>query len=180
MPRILKADLVRLYMSQSESNEVLLAENARLRARLTKAWKERDELEKVRKERDRSRSPRRNTEASAATTRLALDAMCRHERDEVVHEQRETIAQLHREIESLKNGAGSVGPLLLAVWESDGTIASDFVREKFSDSAVPSVLTYLGRIAHLNYHMNSLVVWGTSHLDRFHPNRAFASARAQP
>ena len=179
MPRILKADLVRLYTSQSESNEVLLAENARLRARLTKAWKERDELEKVRKERDRSRSPRRNTEASAATTRLALDAMCRHERDEVVHEQRETIARLHTEVEALKNGAGSVGPLLLAVWETDGMPASDFVRGKFSDSALPSVLTYLRRISHSILHVNQMTVWGTSVYDRDHPHVAFADARTR-
>ena len=44
------------------------------------------------------------TEAMSAQTRLALDVVCKHDRDGVIEEQRATIAKQAQEIAMLKNG----------------------------------------------------------------------------
>ena len=177
MPRILKVDLVRLNESLSAELDMVLAENVRLRVSLTKMWNERDELETVHKERDRSRSPRRNTEASAATTRLALDAMCRHERDEVVHEQRETIARLQAHIAALTLGEGLMWPILVARWDALG-LTTDFIRERITSKGT-TVANFVGRLVRLNAQQSDLLNWGTSSYDSDTSGVAFQAARSQ-
>ena len=96
MPRVTKADLER--------------ENAKLKA----------ELEQ-RRERSRSRTRRAQfvAEPMSATTRRALDVVCKHNRDGVIEEQRATIARQAQEINRLRNGKGPIGPVILATWTPD-------------------------------------------------------------
>ena len=53
-----------------------------------------------------------------ATTRRALDVVCKHNRDGVIEEQRATIARQAHEINRLRNGEGPIGPVILATWIS--------------------------------------------------------------
>ena len=93
MPRVTKADLER--------------ENAELKVELVQ-----------RRERSRSRSRRRKVVAAPmdATTRRALDVVCKHDRDGVIEEQRATIARQAQEIAALRKGSGPIGPILIENW----------------------------------------------------------------
>ena len=70
--------------------------------------------------RDRSRSRRRKVEFKvepiSARTMMALDIVCKRDRDHVIAEQKATIAKQAQEIERLKRGEGLVKPVLVAVF----------------------------------------------------------------
>ena len=72
----------------------------------------------------RSRSRRRKAafkvEPISARTMMALDIVCKRDRDSVIDEQRAIIAKQAQEIEGLKRGEGAIGPVLLAVRDNDG------------------------------------------------------------
>ena len=74
--------------------------------------------------RDRSRSRRRKAEfkvePTSARAMMALDIVCKRDRDSVVEEQRKIIAKQAQEIELLRSGGGPIGPVLLAVRDYDG------------------------------------------------------------
>ena len=74
--------------------------------------------------RDRSRSRRRKVELKvepiSARTMMALDIVCKRDRDPVVEEQRKIIAKQAQEIELLRSGGGPIGLVLLAVRDYDG------------------------------------------------------------
>ena len=159
MPRILKADLLCQVDVLTEKLEEVRGEYAALR-----------------RECGRSRSPRRIAE-SAATTRRALDALCRYERDAVVDEQRETIARQKKEIESLKRGEGQMWPILLARWDALG-MTNEFIRERITGKGT-SVANYLARLVRLNQQHSDLLSWGTSSYDSDTSGAAFAAARSQ-
>ena len=113
MPRVTKADLER--------------ENAELKAELVQR-------------RERSRSRRRKAQFVAApmdaTTRRALDVVCKHDRDGVVEEQRATIARQAQEIAALRNGSGPIGPILVANWPQ-GAVLSGSLLEKIAGNREP-------------------------------------------
>ena len=166
MPRILKADLRCQVDVLTEKLEEVRGEYAALR-----------------RECGRSRSPRRITE-SAATSRRAWDLVCRAERDEVVHEQRETIARQKKEIESLKRGEGQMWPILLARWESrgttmsDGTNMGDFIRERIAGKGT-TVINFVDRVERIISQMSDIAAWGTSMYDGDTSGVAFAAARVR-
>ena len=74
--------------------------------------------------RDRSRSRRRKAEIKvepiSARTMMALDIVCKRDRDHVIDEQKAIIAKQAQEIELLRSGGGPVGLVLLAVRDYDG------------------------------------------------------------
>ena len=78
--------------------------------------------------RDRSRSRRRKVdfkvEPISARTMMALDIVCKRDRDHVIDEQRVTIAEQAKEIEALKRGEGLVKPILCAVFDWNQTTNS--------------------------------------------------------
>ena len=160
MPRILKADL----LCQVDV--------------LTEKLKEvRGEYAALRRECGRSRSPRRIAE-SAATTRRALDLVCLSERDEVVHEQRRTIARQQVHIEALTRGGGQMWPIVLARWEARGVSMDSFTRERIVGKGT-TVANYIDRLERVNTHTTDLLFWGTSMYDSDTSGVAFAAARAQ-
>ena len=160
MPRVLKADLIRNVDRLEGELEKLRGEHAKLR-----------------RECGRSRSPRRITE-SAATSRRVLDMVCRFERDEVVHEQRRTIARQQVHIEALTRGEGQMWPILMARWESRGVAMDSFIRERIAGKGM-TVTNYLDRLERLNTHMSDILSWGTSMYDSETSGAAFAAARAR-
>ena len=66
----------------------------------------------------RSRSRRRKAafkvEPVSARTMMALDIVCKRDRDHVIDEQKKIIAKQAQEIELLRSGGGPIGPVLLA------------------------------------------------------------------
>ena len=68
----------------------------------------------------RSRSRRRKAafkvEPISTRTMMALDIVCKRDRDHIIDEQRATIAKQAQEIERLKRGEGLVKPVLLAAF----------------------------------------------------------------
>ena len=74
-----------------------------------------------RRDRSRSRSRRRKVEFKvepiSARTMMALDIVCKRDRDHVIDEQRVTIAEQAKEIEALKRGEGLVKPVLCDVFD---------------------------------------------------------------
>ena len=76
----------------------------------------------------RSRSRRRKAafkvEPVSARTMLALDIVCKRDRDHVIDEQRVTIAKQAKEIEALKRGEGLVKPVLCAAFDWNQTTNS--------------------------------------------------------
>ena len=85
--------------------------------------------------RERSRSRHRKVdfkvEPISARTMLALDIVCKHDRDHVVDEQKKTITKQaqdierwKQDIERLKRGEGLVKPALMAAFDFPGNDAS--------------------------------------------------------
>ena len=76
----------------------------------------------------RSRSRRRKAafkvEPISARTMMALDIVCKRDRDHVIDEQRATIAKQAQEIERLKRGEGLVKTVLCAAFDWNETTNS--------------------------------------------------------
>ena len=161
MPRVLKADLI--------------TENERLREELAK-YKSVGQEQLTKPTRDRSRSPRTPRQSSdnhcvvvgsAASTRRALELVCHLERDEVIQEQRETIAKQQQEIQSLMDGDGPIGHVLMAVMRKHyPTCLSNYRIERLSQATTP-VRDVVHRLEKLSSHTNDLLNWGESHWDRY-------------
>ena len=68
--------------------------------------------------RERSRSRRRKAdfkvEPISARTMMALDIVCKRDRDSVIDEQRKIMTKQAKEIELLRSGSGPIGLVLLA------------------------------------------------------------------
>ena len=60
---------------------------------------------------------------------MALDIVCKRDRDPVIEEQRKTIAKQAQEIEGLKRGEGLVRPVLLAAFNFPENSASCIATE---------------------------------------------------
>ena len=92
--------------------------------------------------RDRSRSRRRKVEFKvepiSARTMMALDIVCKRDRDSVIDEQRATIAKQAQEIERLKRGEGLVKPVLVA--------AFNFAENNTSCNTTETMQTYVKRL----------------------------------
>ena len=90
----------------------------------------------------RSRSRRRKAafkvEPVSARTMMALDIVCKRDRDNVVDEQKKTIVKQAREIERLKRGEGLVKPVL--------TAAFNFQEDNTSCNATQTVQAYVKQI----------------------------------
>ena len=149
MPRVTKADLER--------------ENAELKAELVQR-------------RERSRSRRRKAQFVAApmdaTTRRALDVVCKHDRDGVVEEQRATIARLVQERaaliaqhadekKALEEGSGRMGRVLLKAWEPIDLEERQITRLLAGDE---SVVDFVKRTRQLLGSLHDEFYWGRSRL----------------
>ena len=96
--------------------------------------------------RDRSRSRHRKVdfkvEPISARTMMALDIVCKRDRDHVIDEQRATIAKQAQEIERLKRGEGLVKPVLMA--------AFNFPDNNTSCNKTETMQAYVKRLWHEN------------------------------
>ena len=144
MPRVLKADLV--------------AENARLRA-------ENERLRAESSQRNRSRSPRREAESAAKTHRV-LNLVRHFERDEVIEEQRATIARQQQEIQDLREGAGPISEVVIAHWRRRFPSMLDDEMIGFLRGKVHPVRDVIQRICHLSSAINDYATQGMSFFDR--------------
>ena len=129
MPRVTKAELTRslevrdsIVISLREDLRVerftsgsMCAALDRMHARVAVLETENEVLKAECGHRARSRSPRRDA-MSAATTHRVLNLVQHFERDNVIDEQRETIAKQQQEIASLRRGDGPIGEVLLHNW----------------------------------------------------------------
>ena len=162
MPRVLKADLVSLVRdlraqeadSQAEI-ERLRTENERLRAEKGDACLQRD----------RSRSPRRVAEPAAKTHRV-LNLVQRFERDQVIEEQRATIARQQQEIQDLREGGGPIGEVVLANWRRRFPSILDDEMIGYIKTTVHPVRDVILRICHLSSAIHDYANQGTSFFDR--------------
>ena len=172
MPRVTKADLTR-SLEVRDSIMLSLREDLRveritsgsmctaldkMHARVEVLEKENKALKAERGQGARSRSPRRDA-VSAATTHRVLKLVQHFERDNVIDEQRETIAKQQREIASLRRGDGPIGEVLLHNWLTSAGGASDDVMRvlKAQTTPVNTVLTSLRRISSA---MDGICWWG--------------------
>ena len=158
MPRVTKADLTR-SLEVRDSIMLSLREDLHAKdARVALLEKEIKALKAERGQGARSRSPRRDA-VSAATTHRVLKLVQHFERDNVIDEQRETIAKQQREIASLRRGDGPIGEVLLHNWtNSAGGISDDVMRTlKAQTTPVNTVLTSLRRISSA---MDGICWWG--------------------
>jgi hypothetical protein len=107
MPRITVKGLTIENDMLERSNSLLREGNRELQAELNSR-------------KDRSRSRRRKAafkvEPVSARTMMALDIVCKRNRDHVIDEQKATIAKQAQEIERLKRGEGLVKPVLIAAF----------------------------------------------------------------
>jgi hypothetical protein len=162
MPRVTKADLT-ASLEASQSRVESLQEDLRverftsgsmcnaldrMHARVAVLEKENKALKAERGQGDRSRSPRRDA-TSAANTHRVLKLVQHFERDNVVDEQRETIARQQREIASLRRGDGPIREVLLHNWTQSPGTPSEFTVEtlKAQTSPVNTTLKSLQRLA---------------------------------
>ena len=90
----------------------------------------------------RSRSRRRKAafkvEPISTRTMMALDIVCKRDRDHIIDEQRATIAKQAQEIERLKRGEGLVKPVLIA--------AFNFQEDNRSCNATETIQAYVKRL----------------------------------
>ena len=106
----------------------------------------------------RSRSPRRDA-TSAATTHSVLKLVQHFERDNVIDEQRETIARQQREIVSLRRGDGPIGEVLLHNWMMTPGGTSDHAMSVLKAQTTP-VNTTLASLRRLSNAVDGICWWG--------------------
>ena len=122
---------------------MLKLENEQLEYEIALLERERDVLKtEVQERRDRSRSRHRKVdfkvEPISARTTMALDIVCKRDRDSVIDEQRATIAKQAQEIERLKRGEGLVKPVLVA--------AFNFAENNTSCNTTETMQAYVKRL----------------------------------
>ena len=129
-----------------------------LNAHVALLEKENKALKAERGQGDRSRSPRRD-DMSAATTHHVLKLVQHFERDNVIDEQRETIARQQQEIVSLRRGDGPIGEVLLHNWRQVLGAMTDFTVNvlKAQTTPVNTTLESLKRLASAAYDIS---LWG--------------------
>ena len=186
MPRITKADLTASLETSRRQVESLefYAENLKVRAdnlqenveslmsdlsmeqASSKSWmarvvlleKENKALKAERGQGARSRSPRRDA-VSAATTHRVLKLVQHFERDNVIDEQRETIAKQQREIVSLRRGDGPIGEVLMHNWRQGPGAVADYTVNMLKAQTTPvnTALDSLRRLISASYDIS---FWG--------------------
>ena len=172
MPRVTKADLT-VSLEASQSLVKSLQEDLRverftsgsmcnaldsMHARVAVLEKENKALKAERGQGDRSRSPRRDA-MSAATTHRVLNLVRHFERDNVIDEQRETIARQQREIASLRRGDGPIGEVLLHNCNQMPGVTLDHTVSVLKAQTTP-VNTTLASLHRLASAMDSISFWG--------------------
>ena len=120
---------------------MLKIENEQLEYELTLLQQENDVLKtELDSRRERSRSRRRKVEFKvepiSARTMMALDIVCKRDRDSVIDEQRKIMTEQAQEIERLKRGEGLVKPVLCA--------AFNYINNNYPASE--TVLEYVKRV----------------------------------
>ena len=100
----------------------LTLENEQLEYEITLLKQENDVLKtELDSRRDRSRSRHRKAafkvEPISARTMMALDIVCKRDRDHVIDEQKKIMTEQAKEIERLKRGEGLVKPVLCAAFD---------------------------------------------------------------
>ena len=125
----------------------LKIENEQMEHEITLLQEKNDELQaELDSRRDRSRSRRRKVEFKvepvSARTMMALDIVCKRDRDHVIAEQKATIAKQAQEIECLKRGEGLVKPVLMA--------AFNFPDNNTSCNTTETMQAYVKRLWHEN------------------------------
>ena len=120
---------------------MLKIENEQLEYWLTLLQKDNDVLKtELDSRRERSRSRRRKVEFKvepiSARTMMALDIVCKRDRDSVIDEQRKIMTEQAQEIERLKRGEGLVKPVLCA--------AFNYINNNYPASE--TVLEYVKRV----------------------------------
>ena len=147
MPRITKATLE--------------AENAQLRKEVTDLSARLKEAREG--PRARSRSPRRDDER----TRMALRVVANCERDQVVHEQCETIARQQQVIQDLREGKGPIGEVLLATRRRKyPTLVDDFTIRHLGGAKMP-VCDFIEKVKNLTSDATDTLSWGRSMQERW-------------
>ena len=136
---------------------MLKLDNEQMEYEITLLQQKNDELQaEVQSRRDRSRSRRRKVEFKvepiSARTMMALDIVCKRDRDHVIDEQRATIAKQAQEIERLKRGEGLVKPVLMA--------AFNFPDNNTSCNTTETMQAYVKRIWHENNNISMGMLLG--------------------
>ena len=115
---------------------MLKIENEQLEYELTLPQQENDVFKtELDSRRERSRSRRRKVEFKvepiSARTMMALDIVCKRDRDSVIDEQRKIMTEQAQEIERLKRGEGLLKPVLCAAFDyiNNNYPASETVQE---------------------------------------------------
>ena len=125
---------------------MLKLDNEQMEHEITLLQQKNDELQvDLDSRRDRSRSRRRKVEFKvepiSARTMMALDIVCKRDRDHVVDEQKKIIANQAQEIERLKRGEGLVKPVLMAAFNFS---------ENTSCNKTETMQAYVKRLWHEN------------------------------
>ena len=111
--------------------------------------------------RDRSRSRRRKVEFKvepiSARTMMALDIVCKRDRDSVIDEQRKIMTKQAQEIELLRSGGGPIGPILLAL--KDYPEFSQTLRASLL-AKTETVKTFIKRTEMMAYSIHQELQWG--------------------
>ena len=137
--------------------EGLTGENALLKETLAEVVKENNELQADLHSREcRSRSRRRKAafkvEPISTRTMMALDIVCKRDRDHIIDEQKATIARQAQEIERLKRGEGLVRPVILA--------AFNFAESSASYIATETMQAYVKRLWSENNNFSQSILFG--------------------
>jgi len=104
---------------------------------------------------------------SAATTHRVLNLVRHFERDNVIDEQRETIARQQREIASLRRGDGPIGEVPLHNWKQSGA-PNAFTVQTLNAQTTP-VHVALKSLERLASAMYDISLWGGMSAPRLSP-----------
>ena len=96
---------------------------------------------------------------SAATTHRVLKLVQHFERDNVIDEQRETIARQQQEIVSLRRGDGPIGEVLLHNWMQGPGAVADYTVNMLKAQTTP-VNTALESLRRLTSAAVDISLWG--------------------
>ena len=88
---------------------------------------------------------------------MALDIVCKRDRDHVIDEQRATIAKQAKEIEALRSGGGPIGLVLLAV--KDRPDFPQILRDNLM-AKTETVVSFIKRTQELAGAVSSELNWG--------------------
>ena len=135
---------------------MLKLDNEQMEHEITLLQQENDVLKtELDSRRERSRSRRRKVEFKvepiSARTMMALDIVCKRDRDHVIDKQRATIAKQAQEIERLKRGEGLVKPVLIAAFN---------FHDNTSCNTTETMQAYVKRLWHENNNISMGMLLG--------------------